>query len=218
MHNPDFPRMHFPHMSKLGGFCFDISLVVHLFVRWLPWVQLFIHSLQPAFLVCLIPIRYLKSSFGDLVSEFILGVPNTDLAGPLSTVQGGSQWHRGGYRCALGPFPAQKETKTADPAPIPTLKYHALSTGAQTELALTEGAGEQSCQGRLCTLPRSTFDLTVYHRARFRKVAISTVEFSLAIQVRWLRLESLLQLKDKGRNPIKISWLRQCKEHVILKI
>ena len=50
------------------------------------------------------------------VVEFIRGVPNTDLAAPLF-----SQWHRGGYRCALGPLPAHKETKTADPALIPTL-------------------------------------------------------------------------------------------------
>lgn len=41
--------------------------------------------------------------------EFILGVPNTDLAAPLSTVQGGSQSHRGGYRCAFGPFPVRQQ-------------------------------------------------------------------------------------------------------------
>ncbi len=180
-------------MSKFGGFCFDISLVVHLFVHWLPWVQLFIHSLQPAFLVCLIPIRYLKSSSGDLVSEFILGVPNTDLAGPLSPVQGGSQWHRRGYRCALGPFPAHKETKTADPAPIPTLLNITLCL-------LMPKLGWLSLRDRWSSVARassiyylkSTFDLTVYHRARFRKVAISTAAFSLVIQVWWLRAESLL--------------------------
>lgn len=98
--------------------------------------------------------------------EFILGVPNTDLAAPLSTVQGGSQWHRGGYRCAVGLLPAHKETKTADPAPYSNpVKCQALSADAQTKLALTKGPREQSRH------LKSIFDLIVYHRAHFREAA-----------------------------------------------
>lgn len=124
----------FLHFSHCGS-------VVYLF----PWLQLFINSPQPSFSVSLIPIRYLKSSFGDLVSDcggVYLWCAKHWLGSPSVYCSGRQTVARGVIDVLLAPFQHTKRLRdTRSCTHSNSVKYHALSTDAQTELALTEGPG-----------------------------------------------------------------------------